>query len=795
MPSIKQSLSLMSIILASLVWVPHAAVLAQEKTEDIPSNGSSDPDPDSSSRDESQTVGTANDYGHFDIELLRVRLVENEFVSIYRDAPMHANNTPSGRVSPVTSGNTAGNDIYRLKIPANQTAVFLGSGKPISIELFRQLFADNDIPVIISDDPQKLIREFSNHICLDAIILRKPNSKLDGAIKLDTVELEKIDTANICTRNEGTLTQLGAIMPDIIPEELTETQLNPVLQTTTLEYSVQVPYAEQIPYTVTVPKLNDKGEKVLIQEQQMRTVKKMRTETGTREVTKYVLQPVSVTKTVYILSYICCIHRPLFREQAYTVPVPYTEQVEQPYTVMVPQSKTYTVGGITKTRTIELPEERTRTVNITRYRNDTRTSLVWSGVTSQHIIQQRVDDIKNVRMATVDIVKMLQANAVNETAILMAECYEPEYGTLFSPNVIFVPGIFFDQTDLLANSIKNTLSASKEFKHVYLGEDNCFVQQSTGNGTLWSEYEAAKSIVHDLEEKEHTAAEYYLSNPESNREFKIPKNGGKAKIKPSNAQWEKYTELKKVGKKAISSLEARIRANTNLQSESKAALTSTALDKLRETRTYKNADKKKVLKTRLEKCIKEIKDYGYGQIIIGKVVVDEPGAPEFVTAQMNIEKDGAFVDVVKNLKTPICFRMHQFKPVDVSLDGMSGEIIDLGEIKIDKLPENQLVPLKAQLVFAEDISPEAVADAKVTLGISRDKVNTPSNGSEGRSRWPEPVTIKVEESGSMNMDGFSPARYYLKVEVPGYETFIRSVDFDKRSGADLGKIKLKKRDP
>ena len=105
------------------------------------------------------------------------------------------------------------------------------------------------------------------------------------------------------------------------------------------------------------------------------------------------------------------------------------------------------------------------------------------------------------------------------------------------------------------------------------------------------------------------------------------------------------------------------------------------------------------------------------------------------------------------------------------------------------LSKDELVGLKAQVKLEEGGD---VSQAKIRLSVTNGPVNTPSNGTEPRPYWPDPIEIPVQEDGLAQADGFSPIGYWCSVTAPGYLKKEFTIEFKPGETLDLETIILEK---
>ncbi len=203
--------------------------------------------------------------------------------------------------------------------------------------------------------------------------------------------------------------------------------------------------------------------------------------------------------------------------------------------------------------------------------------------------------------------------------------------------------------------------------------------------------------------------------------------------------------------------------------------------------TLDTAPDKEALLERIYKAQEDVNRFGGGHVIVGRVLVEPDDDPALVNSQMQILPGGYFADATKDLVRPVGFRMHQYTPYDLHLAGLTGDIVDVGIIQMRRLAERELVPVKGEIVMVGGGDPR---QATVEFHIRSGPVNTPSNGTEPRPRWAEPVIVPVWPEGVIDTNGFSPVTCYCSVTAPGFVKQGFTVDFDPKLGADIGMVWL-----
>ncbi|MFC1805414.1 formylglycine-generating enzyme family protein, partial [Planctomycetota bacterium] len=184
-----------------------------------------------------------------------------------------------------------------------------------------------------------------------------------------------------------------------------------------------------------------------------------------------------------------------------------------------------------------------------------------------------------------------------------------------------------------------------------------------------------------------------------------------------------------------------------------------------------------------------ISTYGGGHVVIGRVVLDGPGAPEHVTSQMEVLEGGYFAGVAKDLIRPIGFRMHQYAPVDVELNDRSGSMVDIGTVRMLRLPPEELADLTGKIALEGDGNPGA---ASVDLYVTCGPTNRLPNVTYTRRNRPRPIRADVRADGTVSAGGFSPMRYRCTVDAAGFVEQSLDLAFQPGQTCDLGTITLER---
>jgi len=209
--------------------------------------------------------------------------------------------------------------------------------------------------------------------------------------------------------------------------------------------------------------------------------------------------------------------------------------------------------------------------------------------------------------------------------------------------------------------------------------------------------------------------------------------------------------------------------------------------------TIEQCPDRKQLEAKIDKARKATETYERGYVIVGRVILDGDGDVRDVNTQMEILPEGYFAGPIRDLSTPIGFRMHQYRPYDLQLKGAKKDkerdLYDVGTIHIKPLSQDELVDFRANVVLKEGGDP---SQASIELSAMHGPINTPSNGTEPRRYWPDPVKAAVQESGLAEASGFSPIKYWCRITAPNYLKTDFAIEFKPGQTLDLGMITLEK---
>jgi hypothetical protein len=207
--------------------------------------------------------------------------------------------------------------------------------------------------------------------------------------------------------------------------------------------------------------------------------------------------------------------------------------------------------------------------------------------------------------------------------------------------------------------------------------------------------------------------------------------------------------------------------------------------------TVKRAPDRAALDDQIAKAKTAVDLRKAGRIAVGRVTLEGTEDPAYVSAQMLILPGGYFATDIKDLNSPLTFRMHGYAALDVDLYGKEGDIVDLGTVRMKKLPSSELRQISGIIVseYAMDFR-----NVNVLLSVQMGPVNTLSGGYSGRRNFPNPIKVLPDQNGHFSAGGFSPGpvSYRLSINTPGYELIGKRITLDRPEGLDVGTIKLTK---
>lgn len=205
--------------------------------------------------------------------------------------------------------------------------------------------------------------------------------------------------------------------------------------------------------------------------------------------------------------------------------------------------------------------------------------------------------------------------------------------------------------------------------------------------------------------------------------------------------------------------------------------------------TLDSAPDETLLRQEIDKALDEVRRYGEGHVIVGRVLVEGKDDPTHVNAQMEILGGGYFAGTTRDLERPVGFRMHGYAQYDLQLSGRRGRVVDVGTIQLKRLSEEELAPLAGRIELEDGGDLSTVS---VQVSITEGPVNTPGGGTSGRRDWPDPLQMKLDSAGRFYETGFSPTEYQVYVTAPGFVKQYRKVELRSDRITDLGTIVLER---
>jgi hypothetical protein len=205
--------------------------------------------------------------------------------------------------------------------------------------------------------------------------------------------------------------------------------------------------------------------------------------------------------------------------------------------------------------------------------------------------------------------------------------------------------------------------------------------------------------------------------------------------------------------------------------------------------TLEGSSDKAALERKIEKAGKEILRRQIGHIIVGRVQVEGRDDPRDVHAQMEILPNGYFAGPVKELNSPVGFRLNGYAPYDLPLAAHDGLVVDVGTFQMKRLPDSELAKLAGEVELEDGGKLDTV---KIQISTDDGPVNTPSGGTDGRPTWPAAIKASLDSDGRFSQSGLSPIAFYVSIEAPGYVSQNRRPTVSSGAVNDLGSIKLEK---
>lgn len=213
---------------------------------------------------------------------------------------------------------------------------------------------------------------------------------------------------------------------------------------------------------------------------------------------------------------------------------------------------------------------------------------------------------------------------------------------------------------------------------------------------------------------------------------------------------------------------------------------------MRNLPTLESSPDRAALARQIEKAAQEIlqrHNNHNNHIIVGRVEVEGNDDPRDVDAQMEILPKGYFAGPIRDLNSPVGFRLNGYAPYDLPLAVHDGLVIDVGTIQMKRLPESELAKLAGEVELDDAAKLNTV---KVLIRTDNGPVNTPSGGTEPRPHYAGAITPTVDSDGRFSQSGLSPIDYYVSINAPGYVGQNRRVTLSSGAVYQLGTTKLEK---
>jgi hypothetical protein len=197
------------------------------------------------------------------------------------------------------------------------------------------------------------------------------------------------------------------------------------------------------------------------------------------------------------------------------------------------------------------------------------------------------------------------------------------------------------------------------------------------------------------------------------------------------------------------------------------------------------------LSKKIERDKLEVKAYKVGHVIVGRILLEGSGDPEFVRSQMMIFKEGFFSDAVRDLDRPIAFRRLGYHPVDAMIP--AGAIpddsgaIDIGTIQMKKCAPSEFRKATGMIAVPDGAD---LFQVQVKLHLSGGRANTPHNGTEPVRKHAAPVEAKIGPSGQISADGLTEGDYYVTFNGEGFVSQAKTYQVTSDKDLDLGIIQL-----
>ena len=194
---------------------------------------------------------------------------------------------------------------------------------------------------------------------------------------------------------------------------------------------------------------------------------------------------------------------------------------------------------------------------------------------------------------------------------------------------------------------------------------------------------------------------------------------------------------------------------------------------------------------KIERDKREVEAYKVGHVIVGRILLEDSGDPEYVRSQMMIFEEGFFSDAVRDLNRPIAFRRLGYRPVDVVIPAGAvpddSGAIDIGTIRMEKCEPAEFRKATGMISVPDGAD---LSQVQVQLHLSGGPANTPHNGTEAVRKHAAPVEAKIEPSGAISADGLTAGDYYVTFNGKGFVGQAKRYKISSDQDLDLGTIQL-----
>lgn len=179
-------------------------------------------------------------------------------------------------------------------------------------------------------------------------------------------------------------------------------------------------------------------------------------------------------------------------------------------------------------------------------------------------------------------------------------------------------------------------------------------------------------------------------------------------------------------------------------------------------------------------------------LIVGRVQLEGKDDPETAQSQMLIGEEGFFVEVISDVRVPVEFRRHQYKPLNFVIPKEKipdvDTVIDVGVVQMQRASSSQRGTVTEILKLEGGGDPSKTS---VVLNIrTNPRPNTPSGGTEGIDRKHKRIPGKVKEDGTMTFESLSEGDYYAEFRKEGFIKTIRPMTVFEGQNTAIGVLLL-----